>query len=64
MIKVKTVKDITVKVDEEKLKEVDINRVPASIVFMGHVDAGKSTICGQIMYKMGCVDQRTIERFQ
>ena len=43
---------------------MDETRVPASIVFMGHVDAGKSTICGQLMFKMGCVDQRQIEKYQ
>jgi len=30
------------------------------MVFIGHVDAGKSTISGNLMYKMGIVDQRTI----
>ena len=31
---------------------IDINTAldPASLVFIGHVDAGKSTICGQIIY--------------
>lgn len=29
--------------------EVDETRAPASLIFIGHVDAGKSTICGQIM---------------
>jgi len=44
--------------------EVDTTREPASLVFIGHVDAGKSTICGSIMYHMGVVDRRTIEKFQ
>ena len=26
--------------------EVDETRAPASLIFIGHVDAGKSTICG------------------
>ncbi|MFN7881349.1 MAG: GTP-binding protein [bacterium] len=29
---------------------------PCSMVFIGHVDAGKSTICGNLMYLMGIVD--------
>lgn len=33
-------------VAEKDLKEVDLTRDPCSIVFIGHVDAGKSTICG------------------
>ena len=33
-----------------------------NIVFMGHVDAGKSTIAGHIMYQSGMVDERTMEK--
>lgn len=44
--------------------DVDTTREPASLVFIGHVDAGKSTICGSIMFNMGVVDKRTIEKFQ
>jgi len=33
-------------------------------VFIGHVDAGKSTICGSILYHTGQVDERTISKFQ
>ena len=36
--------------------DVDETRRPCSMVFIGHVDAGKSTISGQIMYAMGVVD--------
>ena len=36
--------------------EVDAVREPVSMVFIGHVDAGKSTICGNLMYLMGVVD--------
>ena len=35
-----------------------------NVVFIGHVDAGKSTICGSIMYITGMVDKRTIEKFE
>lgn len=35
-----------------------------NIVFIGHVDAGKSTLSGSILYLMGKVDKRTIERFE
>lgn len=43
---------------------VDESKQPCSLVFIGHVDAGKSTISGQIMYLMGCVDVRTIEKYK
>jgi peptide chain release factor subunit 3 len=35
-----------------------------NLVFIGHVDAGKSTLSGSILYIMGKVDKRTIERFE
>jgi peptide chain release factor subunit 3 len=43
---------------------VDTTREPISMVFIGHVDAGKSTICGNLMYMMGVVDARTIEKYK
>lgn len=57
------IKDIQV-VPDENIVEVDEGRQPASFVFIGHVDAGKSTICGNLIYSMGIVDQRTIEKFK
>lgn len=49
------IKDITV-VPDEDIVDVDETRTPASFVFIGHVDAGKSTICGNLIYSMGIVD--------
>lgn len=34
------------------------------MVFIGHVDAGKSTISGSLMLEMGMIDKRTIEKFK
>ena len=48
---------------EEELGEED-PREHLNLVFMGHVDAGKSTMSGQILYLTGQVDKRTIERFE
>lgn len=36
-------------------------KIPVNIIFIGHVDAGKSTICGRILYDTGMVDQRTVD---
>jgi len=44
--------------------EVDTTREPVSMVFIGHVDAGKSTICGNLMYMAGIIDDRTIAKFK
>jgi len=35
-----------------------------NIVFIGHVDAGKSTIGGQILFLTGMVDKRTLEKYE
>lgn len=43
---------------------VDEKRQPLSIVFIGHVDVGKSTICGQIMIITEKVDARTIKKYE
>ncbi|KAF9763980.1 Eukaryotic peptide chain release factor GTP-binding subunit ERF3A [Nosema granulosis] len=40
------------------------NKEIVNIVFVGHVDAGKSTICGQILVLQGLVDKRTIEKYK
>ena len=35
-----------------------------NIVVIGHVDSGKSTSTGHLIYKCGGVEKRTIERFE
>nr|BAN39585.1 elongation factor 1-alpha 1 [Entamoeba histolytica] len=35
-----------------------------NIVVIGHVDPGKSTTTGHLIYKCGGIDQRTIEKFE
>lgn len=57
----KEASEITV---DEELIEVDETRDPSSLVFIGHVDVGKSTICGNLMFLTGMVDQRTIDKFK
>ncbi|XP_058824534.1 eukaryotic peptide chain release factor GTP-binding subunit ERF3A [Topomyia yanbarensis] len=47
------------KVEESKSKKEHVN-----VVFIGHVDAGKSTIGGQIMSLTGMVDKRTLEKYE
>ncbi|KAI8550049.1 hypothetical protein RHMOL_Rhmol06G0074000 [Rhododendron molle] len=45
--------------DEEEVKKRHLNAV-----FIGHVDAGKSTIGGQILFLSGQVDDRTIQKYE
>ncbi|XP_061093558.1 elongation factor 1-alpha 2-like [Conger conger] len=35
-----------------------------NVVIIGHVDSGKSTTTGHLVYKCGGVDPRTIEKFE
>jgi peptide chain release factor subunit 3 len=47
----------------ENLPEGD-PREHLNLVFIGHVDAGKSTLSGNILYITDNVDKRTIERYE
>lgn len=47
---------------EEKKKGKDKTHV--NIVVIGHVDSGKSTSTGHMIYKCGGIDKRTIEKFE
>ena len=51
-------------VDEEVVKDMFGGKDHVSILFMGHVDAGKSTMGGNILYLTGSVDKRTIEKYE
>jgi len=44
--------------------EPDDGRENINIIFIGHVDAGKSTIGGQLLYLTGQVDKRTLEKYE
>ncbi|XP_016987857.1 eukaryotic peptide chain release factor GTP-binding subunit ERF3A isoform X1 [Drosophila rhopaloa] len=55
----KVTKKKVVKVEENRSKREHVN-----VVFIGHVDAGKSTIGGQIMSLTGMVDKRTLEKYE
>jgi elongation factor 1-alpha len=39
-------------------------RIHVNLVVIGHVDAGKSTSTGHLIYKCGGIDKRTIEKFE
>ncbi|RDW78534.1 translation termination factor GTPase eRF3 [Aspergillus mulundensis] len=52
-------------VDEETLKEIyGEKKEHVNIVFIGHVDAGKSTLGGSILYVTGMVDERTLDKYK
>jgi elongation factor 1-alpha len=39
-------------------------KLHVNLVVVGHVDAGKSTTTGHLIYKCGGIDKRTIEKFE
>jgi peptide chain release factor subunit 3 len=50
-------------VDDDTLKEI-YGKEHVNIIFIGHVDAGKSTLGGSILYATGMVDERTIDKYR
>ncbi|GFU78365.1 elongation factor 1-alpha 1 [Trichonephila clavipes] len=49
--------------------QVEVSNMPKdkthiNIVVIGHVDSGKSTTTGHLIYKCGGIDKRTIEKFE
>lgn len=55
--------------DEDTLKDLfgdksDDLKSHLNIVFIGHVDAGKSTMGGNLLYLTGMVDKRTMEKYE
>ncbi|KAK9459173.1 P-loop containing nucleoside triphosphate hydrolase protein [Lipomyces oligophaga] len=57
------VADDSHKIDEETLHDM-YGKEHMSIIFMGHVDAGKSTMGGNLLFLTGTVDKRTMEKFE
>ncbi|KAJ5727357.1 hypothetical protein N7493_005177 [Penicillium malachiteum] len=52
-------------VDEATLKEIyGERREHVNVVFIGHVDAGKSTLGGSLLYCTGMVDDRTMDKYK
>ena len=47
----------------EILKEMDLKE-HVNVIFLGHVDAGKSTLGGSILVATGMVDERTLDKYK
>ena len=56
-------KEQAAEVDDEVLEEV-YGKEHVNIIFIGHVDAGKSTLGGSILYATGMVDERTMDKYK
>ncbi|KAL8690878.1 MAG: hypothetical protein Q9218_003771 [Villophora microphyllina] len=55
------VKEQAADVDESLLEEV-YGKEHVNLIVIGHVDAGKSTLGGSILYATGMIDERTMEK--
>ncbi|KAF1941707.1 hypothetical protein EJ02DRAFT_466391 [Clathrospora elynae] len=61
--KVDVENEITEVVDEATLAEI-YGKEHVNIIFLGHVDAGKSTLGGSILISTGMVDERTLDKYK
>ena len=63
----KVLQDAKLATDEETLRDLFGDQEIKShlnLVFVGHVDAGKSTMGGNLLYLTGMVDKRTLEKYE
>ncbi|BAT72656.1 hypothetical protein VIGAN_01008200 [Vigna angularis var. angularis] len=58
------VKDKEIHPVQEEEEEPETTKRHLNVVFIGHVDAGKSTTGGQILFLSGQVDERTIQKYE
>ncbi|KAH1079815.1 hypothetical protein GLYMA_05G243400v4 [Glycine max] len=58
------VKDKEVPSVQDEEDEPEMTKRHLNVVFIGHVDAGKSTTGGQILFLSGQVDERTIQKYE
>ena len=56
-------KEQAAEVEEEILEDV-YGKEHVNLIFIGHVDAGKSTLGGSILYATGMVDERTMDKIR
>ncbi|XP_022766215.1 eukaryotic peptide chain release factor GTP-binding subunit ERF3A-like isoform X2 [Durio zibethinus] len=58
-------KEVAAQEDAEASVEMETEKKRhLNVVFIGHVDSGKSTIGGQILFLSGQVDDRTIQKYE
>lgn len=51
-------------IDPELENDLFSRKETMSVIFMGHVDAGKSTLSGNVLFLTGSVDKRTVEKYE
>ena len=63
-ITAKPVEETTQALQKITLDDVKKQRRKANMVIIGHVDAGKSTLMGRLLYDLKAVDERTLQRYR
>lgn len=51
-------------INEEKVKLFDETKEPLVMIFIGHVDSGKSTICGSILQLSGTINELEVSKLR
>lgn len=51
---------------ERKLNNLKFNntKICVNVIFVGHVDAGKSTLCGRLLVDLGLIEERILEKYK
>lgn len=49
---------------ESLVQNQNSDKLPLTLVVIGHVDAGKSTLVGHLLVDMGVIDNRTMHKFE
>ena len=55
--------DVVYQATEGKAGQEDSNDI-LNLVIIGHVDSGKSTLMGHLLFKLGRVDQQDMHKFE
>jgi len=63
-LKAPVVKPAKKEISKPPTPEPEDKKENINIIFIGHVDAGKSTIGGQLLFLTGQVDKRTLEKYE
>ena len=63
-LKLAQIEEVEKQGERAKLHVYDASKEPLNIIFIGHVDCGKSTICGNILVKTGKVSELEMKRFE
>jgi len=50
--------------EEEESSSTPVKKAHVSLVVIGHVDAGKSTTTGHLIYKCGGIDEETMDKYE